>query len=162
VKKAERPQWQQDVLKRAFDAACAVADGSTPPLEEPRDIASMTDEQVIVSAYFIMLADLGAVFEAVKFDPDRPGQRCGWCVNAAGNDQAAWDNAVEHDGYDAITAHTTTCEHNPLVRDLQRLHDEHMRFILANADLGMRVLELQEQLAQRDATIRNLYETSNA
>jgi hypothetical protein len=49
--------------------------------------------------------------------------RCGWCVAAVGDDDAAWQSAEDFD-LAGIKAHTLKCPHNPLVKELTELRAE--------------------------------------
>jgi hypothetical protein len=170
----KRPQWQTDVLTTAFDVL-GIADVDLNKLAK-QDPKTMTAETVSAAAFAILFDDLAAATTAaIKAREDYSVDRakCGWCISAAGGTIEAWDAEPLRDD---IKGHTAVCENNPLVQQIKMLEGERARFITANAELGealltekelsakrrARIEELEQQLAQRDATIRNLYETSNA
>jgi len=66
---------------------------------------------------------------------DARPQVCGWCVQAAGGDQAAWDAAPRYT-LDEVRAHTLSCPHNPLV----------VRAATAARDTALHIAEALRQL----------------
>lgn len=164
-KVAERPRWQRLTLERAFELvegyagveevmdALESVDGAGIDEEEVRATGPM---ETAIRALMILMADVGAMLKsAATFNPDRPGQKCGWCIAAVGNDQAAWDAAESFDGA-GIKAHTLVCPNNPLVQENDRLRAEQKRFVIANAELGDSALNLM--MIDKDRLARLIHE----
>lgn len=73
-----------------------------------------TDEERLAIGFGVLLRRL------VTGDSRALVNRCGWCVAAAGDDDAAWKAAPQYD-LSSIKAHTLACPHNPLVKERNEL-----------------------------------------
>ncbi len=108
VTAVERDLEEIELLTRATDLCRPmVADLSN----SDKPVAEYTDAETLGMAFALLAVES---IDARKWPPH--GQRCGWCVGAAGDDQAAWESATVHP-WDEIRAHTLACEHNPASRD---------------------------------------------
>lgn len=114
---AERDPDEQEILMRAFHRAKALLATETVGNIIDKPVADYTDDEALALGFGILGHES---FESRKYHPEWK-QKCGWCVEAAGNDQAAWDNAVDFDDRAAVRNHTLTCEHNPIVVERDRL-----------------------------------------
>lgn len=123
-----RPQAEIVLLMRARAIAerelLTIGQDVLPPHD--CDYSALSDTQALSAAFGIIAVEQ---YEMRQFRPDLPG-RCGWCIAADGNDQAAWDRAT---AYDDVSTHTVTCSRNPVVVDRDRLlaEIEQMRFDVA-------------------------------
>jgi hypothetical protein len=113
------------ILDRAF--AIWVRDGyDIEQAIRNSGVDASTDEQILAVA-FSRLVDrcikYGDAFDAIRKripDGETAGQRCGWCVKAAGRDDAAWQAAATMT-FDEASAHALKCPHNPLVQEIGKL-----------------------------------------
>lgn len=80
-----------------------------------KSVEELTDAELAMLAFGFLAMRAVA---ASRWPP--VSQTCGWCIQAQGDTQEAKDAAVLY-SFDEIKEHTTTCPHNPLVAELDRL-----------------------------------------
>lgn len=106
----ENPEHELDtqaaMLAEAHDVAKRVMapylNGVGPDAPPP------SDAEILATGFAILMRQAQANRAVLS--------RCGWCVAAAGDDDAAWKAALQYD-LSSIKAHTLVCPHNPLVTE---------------------------------------------
>lgn len=104
---SERPPEQ----KALFDRVLKLLDASkaqSPATVE--DVAQLSDLDAALALTLQLCADIDAMTHARQLV-----RRCGWCIIAAGDTEAAWDAAKKYSA-EEINRHSVQCPHNPLVR----------------------------------------------
>lgn len=110
------PEQETDLIVEALD----IAHADSPTLERT-DPLEFTRREKLAVAYTIVVDRYCAIAESLETKPVQ--HRCGWCVEADGGDQTAWEAAPTYDA-EAIRAHTKMCQLNPLVIELERLRSQ--------------------------------------
>lgn len=104
------------LLQRAIDLAFQITEPDPGPLTlEQLAAGEVSNERLLAHAF---LSAMDRLSQIGRFAPGL--HRCGWCVAAAGDNEAAWQAVPTMDAA-AIRAHTQGCEHNPLVRRVKEL-----------------------------------------
>lgn len=104
---SERPPEE----KALFDRVIKLLDASTAQTPAtPDDVAQLSDLDAALTLGLILCRDIDAMTQGRKLV-----RRCGWCIIAAGDTDAAWDAAKQYSA-EEIAKHSVQCPHNPLVR----------------------------------------------
>ena len=114
------PDQEFDIIARALELSHSIG-GELLTAPEP---VKMTEQQTLAVGFAFVFERWATVSESIRERP--PLARCGWCVAAAGDDQAAWTAAPEMD-LAAIKAHTLVCPLNPPVKELAEARAELVR-----------------------------------
>lgn len=121
---SDRPDWQVALIDRGRQL---IARMSTSVIDCIDSGGSLTVEQVEAMSDYDAIAAMCELFAydlyVEKYEPFAWGngpQKCGWCVFAAGDTQEAADAATTMTLAE-VREHAKTCEHSPLVAEVQQL-----------------------------------------
>jgi hypothetical protein len=152
---APRPKTQiEQSIEAAFLTRVTMACEDHVARLEPMSFEDLEKEPIdaYAQAVLILFGKLGDILDANKrFPPERT--RCGWCVRAAGGDQAAWDAAPWLQYPDEVVAHALICEHNPPVRKLYAAWAKTEEITVENENLRAKIVELQAQIQELNACL---------
>lgn len=74
------------------------------------DVAELSDLDATLALVMVLCADID---DATKWRRSAGGP-CGYCVAAAGDDDAAYQAAARYANRDEVLAHIAVCAHNPV------------------------------------------------
>lgn len=116
-----RPDWQVALIERGRKRLDELSTGIIERIDSDRtptvdDIAAMSDDEALADLCSLLAHDL----YAEKYDWQNGKTRCGWCVHAAGDTQAAAD-ASPTMTLAEVREHAKTCGHSPMVVEVAKL-----------------------------------------
>lgn len=100
----ERPPHEKALFDRALDLLGRSAAETPTTIEE---VAALSDVDAALSLCIVLMHDVDALITGA-----RRRHRCGHCIRAG---VETWETGASYDD-DQVTAHTSQCQHNPLVR----------------------------------------------
>lgn len=146
----QRPSHEIAMIDRARPIVIELTDSALDKL--PGNVDEITAEHLAALTDGEAIALLTNMFARELYE-NRPKygegpQVCGWCIDAAGGGQEAWD-ATPKMTLAEVREHTLTCEHNPLVARVRELQDA-ITAVMNSADDAIVAVHYPDQCPYHD------------